>query len=206
MGSPTDITIARLTRYLFTAPSWRRSLFIIVLLGLIVDGASIRLGVPGQFLGTLAFTLPALVATLLTKPLINRLGKQMTWNRSALLAMACTVFCVIITLFSALASFTLLPLLFACGLGFIFGIRLLVLVAIADYRVPPMVVPALNQPGVGVIVGTLWFSERFFLLSLVLILVFGVGFVSLIWLIEQPLYRAFHIRGLNFIKIGRAHV
>ncbi|WP_440951045.1 DUF2070 family protein [Methanosphaerula subterraneus] len=205
MGSSTDVTIARLTRYLFTAPSWPRSLFIIVLLGLIVDGASIQLGAHGKFLGTLAFTLPALVATLLTKPLINRLGKPMTWNRSALLAMACTVFCVIITLCSALASFTLVPLLFACSLGFIFGIRLLVLVAIADYRVPRMVVPALIQPAVGVIVGTLWFLQPFFLLSLILILVFGLGFVALIWLIERPLYKAFHIKGLNFINAFIAH-
>ena len=46
--SSTDVTIARLTRYLFTAPSWQRSVFIVVLLGLIVDGASIQLGAHGQ--------------------------------------------------------------------------------------------------------------------------------------------------------------
>ena len=130
----------------------------------------------------------------------------MTWNRSALLALACTVFGVIITLAALAFSVTLIPLFYAISLGFIFGLRLLVLVAIADYRVPRMILPALTQSGVGIIVGMILFSPSFAIFALVLHIVFGLGFAILIWMIERPLRRAFKIRGLAFINAFIAHM
>ncbi len=102
-------------------------------------------------LGYSAFTIPALVALALTKPIIEYNGKTMTWNRSALLALTCTVFGVIITFIALASSITLIPLFYAISLGFVFGLRLLVLVAIADYRISRMWFPALTQSGVGIL-------------------------------------------------------
>jgi len=223
MATQGDVKLGQLTKYLFTAPSWSRSLFLIILLGFIIDGASARawLHLPASgtlpffgsfpFFGTLAFTIPAIAAFVLTKPIIGYSGKKMTWNRSALLAMSCTVFAVIITLTALAINVTLLPLFYAISLGFIFGLRLLVLVAIADYRVPRMIIPAITQSFMGIITGMFLFSPGFFspifaAFALVLLLVFGVGFVILIWLIERPLQRAFKIRGLAFINAFIAHM
>ncbi len=226
----SDVRLAQLARYIFTAPSWQRSLVLILLLGFLIDGAGAKswlnlnlsgpvsftlptvisssLALPETFVfsGTLIFTLPALAALALTKPLIALGGKTMTWNRSGLLALACTVFGVIITISALFVSVTLIPFAYAISLGFIFALRLLVLVAIADYRISRMLIPALTQSGVGILVGMVLFSPSFALLALVLHLVFGAGIAILIWMIERPLKRAFRIRGLAFINAFIAHM
>ncbi|PKL65576.1 MAG: DUF2070 domain-containing protein [Methanomicrobiales archaeon HGW-Methanomicrobiales-3] len=226
----SDVKLGQLARYIFTAPSWKRSLVLILLLGFLIDGAGVKswlnlnlsgpisftlptvvssyLSLPATFVfsGTLIFTIPAIAALALTKPIIELGGKTMTWNRSALLALTCTVFGVIITISALFVSVTLIPLAYAISLGFIFGLRLLVLVAIADYRVPRMILPALTQSGVGIIVGMILFSPSFAIFALVLHLVFGMGFAILIWMIERPLKRAFKIRGLAFINAFIAHM
>lgn len=210
MAQGSDVKLGQLTRYIFTAPSWKRSLVLIALLGVVIDGAGVRSWVivpvsPIPFSGTIAFTLPALVAFLVTKPLIESGGKAMTWNRSALLALACTVFAVIITLSTRLTNAGLLPFFYAIALSFVFALRLFVLVAIADYRIPRMLLPAFLQSGAGIIAGMLLFIPAFALFALVLHLVFLLAITSLIWLIERPLYRAFHIRGLAFVNAFIAH-
>ena len=200
MAIAGDVKLGQLTRYVFTAPSWPVSLVILVILGLVIDGASARALVYLPLLGTLAFTFPAVIGFLLTKPIIEFAGKTMTWNRSALLALACTVFAVIITFASLAGGIKYLPLFYAISLGFVFGLRLFVLVAISDYRLPRMILPAISQSGIGVIAGYFLFSPEWALFALVLHLVFGLGFAILVWLIERPLYRAFHIRGLAFVN------
>ncbi len=226
----SDVKLGQLARYIFTAPSWQRSLVLILLLGFLIDGAGAKswlnlnlsgpisftlptvisssLALPETFVfsGTLIFTLPAIAALALTKPLIALGGKTMTWNRSGLLALACTVFGVIITISALFVSVTLIPLAYAISLGFIFALRLLVLVAIADYRISRMLLPALTQSGVGILVGMVLFSPSFALFALVLHLVFGAGIAILIWMIERPLKRAFKIRGLAFINAFIAHM
>ena len=211
MVQDSDIRLGQLTRYIFTAPSWKRSLFLIIILGFLIDGAGVRAWVilpfsALPFSGTLAFTIPAIAAFALTKPIIEYNGKTMTWNRSALLALSCTVFGVIITFIALASSVTLIPLFYAISLGFVFGLRLFVLVAIADYRVPRMIIPAFTQSAVGILAGMLLFSPSFALFALVLHVVFGLGFAILIWMIERPLQRAFKIRGLAFINAFIAHM
>ena len=206
MDQDSDIRLGQLTRYIFTAPSWKRSLFLIIILGFLIDGAGVRAWVILPFSGTLAFTIPAIAALILTKPIIEYNGKTMTWNRSALLALSCTVFGVIITFIALASSVTLIPLFYAISLGFVFGFRLFVLVAIADYRVPRMIIPAFTQSAVGILAGMLLFSPSFALFALVLHVVFGLGFAILIWMIERPLQRAFKIRGLAFINAFIAHM
>lgn len=230
MAQEGDVKLGQLARFIFTAPSWKRSLVLILLLGFFIDAAGVKswlnlnlsapvafnlptvvsnyLFLPEEFVfsGTLIFTIPALAALVLTKPLIELSGKTMTWNRSALLALASTVFGVIITLCALAGSVTLIPLTYSISLGFIFGLRLLVLAAIADYRVPRMIIPALTQSGVGVLVGIILFSPFFAIIAIVLHIVFGLGFAILIWIIERPLRKAFQIRGLAFINAFIAHM
>jgi putative membrane protein len=206
MKMPSDVRLERLSRYVFTAPSWQRSLVILIVLGLIIDGASLR-GIGNiAFFGTIAFTFPALVAFFLTKPMVEHIGKPMTWNRSALLALSCTVFSVIITLSAFIASPVLLRFFYAFSFGFTFALRLLVLVAIADYRISRMIVPAATQSVAGVIAGALLFSQTFILYGVFLLIIFGLLSGIFIWLIDRPLYRAFNIRGLNFINAFIAHL
>jgi putative membrane protein len=201
-----DVRMERLSRYFFKSPSWPISIAIIVILGLIIDGASLRFAQNIHFFGTLAFTLPALAGFLLTRPLVALFHRHITWNRSALLALSCDVIAVIITLTGLVIDISLLPLSYAIALGFIFGSRLIVLVAIADYRVARMTIPAFVQSGVGIAVGVFIFAPPFLLLALLLFIVFGAGFILLIWVIERPLERAFNINGLSFLNTFIAHI
>jgi len=202
----SDVRIENLSKYLFNAPSWPRSMATVIVLGLIIDGAAFRLGDGMAFLGTLAFTIPAITAFVVTKPCIGLMGRSMTWNRSALLALTCMVLGVIITLSGIVVSREFAALYYSIALGFILGIRLLVLVAIADYRTYRMLVPASLQSLTGMALGSLIFESIFLLLALVLQLVFLLGFILLIWAINQPLYRAFNIRGLDFLNSFIAHL
>ena len=69
--------IERLGRFLFNAPSWPISLALLLVLGFILDGVSLKLG-SALWLGTLAFTIPALFAFLSTKPAVEMTGRPMT--------------------------------------------------------------------------------------------------------------------------------
>ncbi len=207
MDSGPDVRVERLTRYIFSAPSWPRSLALIVVLGLAIDAATYRVGHEFFLLGSLGFTVPALVALLLTVPLVQAFGRQITWNRSALLALACTVLAVIMSISPTLVfGRELFPALYAIALGLVSGLRLLVLTAVADYRVNRMMLPAFLQGAAGVVVGAWFFSPGFVPYALLLQVVFGMVFVFLIWLIERPLKRAFQISGLNFLNTFIAHL
>jgi putative membrane protein len=201
-----DVKMERLSRYLVKSPSWPISVAIIVILGFVIDGASLRFSQNIHFFGTWAFTLPSLAGFIFTPPFITVLHRKMTWNRSALLALSCDVFAVIIALTGMVISVSLLPLSFAISLGFMFSVRLLALAAMVDYRTARMVFPALIQSVCGLLVGITMFDTPFGLLTLLLLVVFGVGTLLLIWVIERPLHRAFNINGLSFLNSFIAHL
>ncbi|MDD3069970.1 MAG: DUF2070 family protein, partial [Methanoculleus horonobensis] len=207
MESGPDVRVERLTRYIFSAPSWPRSLAIIVVLGLIIDVATYRPGTEYFLVGTLGFSVPALVAFLLTVPLVGVFGRHITWNRSALLALACTVLTVILSLSPVLVlDRSLFPTLYAIALGLTLGLRLLVLAAVADYRISRMALPAFTQSAAAIAVGAWFFTPGFIPYALLLQVLFGLVSVFLIWLIERPLKRAFQISGLNFLNTFIAHL
>ncbi|KUK68952.1 MAG: Uncharacterized protein XD88_1654, partial [Methanocalculus sp. 52_23] len=102
MAPGGDVRIERLSRFIFTAPSWPQSLLLILILGFLIDMALIRAQEPIWFFGTIAFTLPALLAFLFTRFTIRIQGKELAWNRSGLLALASVVIGIITTAFAAI--------------------------------------------------------------------------------------------------------
>jgi putative membrane protein len=207
MGMDSEEKLEGLSKFIFAAPSWRRSLAIILILGVIIDLASLRSDRLIDFFGTFGYIVPAVFAFLVTKPTVEAFGKRMTWNRSALLAMTCLVFGIIASLSPILFVIRdVFWILFALSLGLIFAIRLIVLVAIADYRISRMLLPALTQSGAGIVAGHFFLGGwPFTIFALVLHVLFGAGIVLFIWLVERPLKRNFRISALNFINAFIAH-
>lgn len=206
MAKSGDAKIEGLSRYLFIAPSWQRSLLFIFILSIALDIASLLRNHEIQFFGILGYFLPALLAFLLTVPLVGISGKKITLNRSALLALACTVFSMLVSLFPVLLIFEgIFPLLFSVSLGIIFAIRLIVLVAIADYRISRMLPPAVTQSFFAMIAGTYFFGTDFLLFTIFIHVLFGISVFLFLWLIERPLKKNFHISALNFINAFIAH-
>ena len=200
------VSIESMSRYIFTAPGWPKSIVILIILGLLMEALSWRLSPHFRYFGIVCFIIPGILALITTRPLITIIGRQMTWNRSALLAVSCTLFSSLITLIGLIILRDFLALIFGIGLGFIFGLRLLILVSIADYRMGRVVIPAAVQSLAGYAGGLLIFPDPFIILTPVLLVLFGTGFAGLIWMIDRPLKRAFKIRGLEFLNAFIAHL
>ncbi|HUK39304.1 MAG TPA: DUF2070 family protein [Methanomicrobiales archaeon] len=193
MASSPDARMENLTRFLFTAPPWYIPAVIAVLIG-------IAFGIP-------LFTIPALLALVLSKPLVRLAGSFTTWNRSASLALASLVFSLCTTLPGILLPVpNLFAFLYAFSLGLIFGVRLLVLVATADYRPAGMIPAALSQSVWGVAAGWYLIPGPFLAAALVAHLTVGAAAVVLVYLVERPLYRNFRIHIFHFLNAFLAHL
>jgi putative membrane protein len=207
MPPAPHVKMETLTRFLFAAPPWQWSLLLIVAFGLGMDGVAYLFSAPFPLPGTLLFTLPALIAFILTKPVVDVSGGVLTWNRSGLLALVCWF----LTLVGTLGTFILrdvavFPFLYSYSLGFILALRLLVLTAVADHRISRTLLPASLQSIGGIVAGTYLFSSPFFIAALISNVALAVGGIFLIFLIELPFYRAFHIHGLRFLNLFLAHL
>ena len=201
-----DWDIESLTGYLFPAPPWYHTLPFMVLLGFIVDLAT--LPQPGLFLfGTRTMSIPGIVAILITYPLVEVTGSPMTWNRSSLLALFGVIFSILtISAGLVLPGGELLPFLFGFSLGVVFGIRLLVLTAIADHRFIRMIPAALAQSLPMAIGAAALFPSGFWTLVLAAHLAVGGGSILLIWLVEQPLMDAHGISIFHFLNAFLAYL
>ncbi len=191
-----------LSKYLFSAPVWWQSLILMVAVGLVVEVVNYLAG-GSRGIG-LAFSVPAILAFFLTAPLVNLIStEKLTWNRSGLLALAGMIF----SIFWMFIGLVLRPeLAFVFGLGFVLAIRLLVLVAIADYKIVHMYVPAAIQTVAGVWIGTYVFGSNFLLPAGLSVVIFSIGIILFIVLFDRPLRKAYGISAMRFINAFLAHL
>jgi len=206
MATSPDARMEHLTRFLFTAPPWYATAALMVIAGLCLDIARGR--VPGPFtLGVAAFAAPGILAFVTTKPLVSLAGSSTTWNRSASLALSCLVFALCTTVPGILLPYPgLFTFLFAFSLGLVLGIRLLVLVATADYRPARMLPAAFSQSLWGLLAGWFLLPGPFPAAALVALATVGAAALILIYLIERPLYRIFRIHIFHFVNAFLAHL
>lgn len=201
----TEAKTENLSKYLFSAPVWWQSLILMIGLGILVDAVVyVVSGRAGSMMYGVAFAAAAVAALVLTKPLVDLLGaEKLTWNRSALVALACMIF----SLFWMAIGFVLdAALAYVFGLGFILAIRLLVLTAIADYRIVRMYLPAAVQTIAGVILGVYLFGTEYLIPAVLSILIFSIGIISFLLLFDRPLRKAHGISAMQFINAFLAHL
>jgi putative membrane protein len=201
-----DWDIESLTGYLFPAPPWYHTLPLLILLGFAID--LVTLPHPGLLLfGSRTMSIPGIAAILITYPLVEVTGSPMSWNRSSLLALFGVIFSVLtISAGLIVPGGELLFFLFGFSLGVVFGIRLLVLAAIADHRFIRMIPAALVQSLAMAIGGAAFFPSGFWALVLVAHLAVGGGCILFIWLTEQPLMDAHNISIFHFLNAFLAYL
>ncbi len=201
----TEAKTENLSKYLFSAPVWWQSLILIVVLGILVDVVVYVLApAHGSMMYGFSFAASAVLATVLTKPLVDLLGaEKLTWNRSALVALACMIFSLF---WMAIGLVLDAALAYVFGLGFILAIRLLVLTAISDYRIVHMYLPAAVQTIAGVILGVYLFGTGYLVPTVLSILIFSVGIISFLLLFDRPLRKAHRISAMQFINAFLAHL
>lgn len=201
----SDARLERLSRYLFTAPPWPVPLVVFTATAGCIDLILMVSGTTSVPVTTLLFTVPVLWGFLTTKPAVGLQKKPMTWNRSALLSAATGLIGLILTGLGIFVSGDRFPLWYGLALACIFGIRLMVLVAISDSRVSRMTLPAFLETIPGILLGGVLIPGPFVLLALVLHGIFWVGFSVFFWLIDQPMEKAFHFPGLSLLNAYVAH-
>lgn len=202
-----DVKMEALTRYLFTAPRWYHSVLLVMATGGAIDLLGFIANASDIPIGTCLFSIPALVSFLLTEPLVTRSGGAMTWNRSALLSLVCAIVAMIGTVFSIFWPVPhLLQFLYACSLGFILALRILVLTAVASYRTFRILLPASVQSLAGLLTGYIVFDPSFLPVAFISCLLLGGGCILLIYLIERPFFRTFDVHVMWFLNAYLAHL
>ncbi|HJJ30156.1 MAG TPA: DUF2070 family protein [Methanocorpusculum sp.] len=198
-----ELKTESLTKYLFDAPKWGASLALMILIGFAVDGVVFLATGQTRWIG-LAFSIPAVVALFLTKPFVSAIARQeFTWNRSALLALCCEIFMLLLMV---TALFLGSGFAYVFGVGFILAIRLIVLAAVADYRFERMYGPAAIQTFAGVIVGVWFFGTDFIIPAVVSVVVFSVVVIGFLLLFDLPMKRTSGVGAMHFVNAFLAHL
>ncbi|WP_066414127.1 DUF2070 family protein [Halorubrum aethiopicum] len=165
----TQGRLAGLSKFIFRAPRWPRTLAFAVLLGgltgiAVFDSAStmgstypVLLVGQDAWQGIVFLGAPTVVAALTTTTVDRALGGNLTYNRSALLALLCELFVVVVlvvagvfaAVFGLSQRFVFDALVVA--LASIFALRLLAVLAVSRVSVPAASVPALVQTAVAAV-------------------------------------------------------
>jgi len=151
--SASQGNLAALSRFVFRAPDWPRSLgFALLIAGIAGVGAfESAFVLADAYEGVFFVGIPTIVAAVLTAPVDRRLGGQFTPNRASLLALACEIVVVVtISVAGAIALLTPLRQTFVIdallvSLAGIFAFRLAVVMAVSHRNPLRAAVPASIQ-------------------------------------------------------------
>ncbi len=212
MAGEGDAKLEKLSRFIVTAPPWKRSVGIIIVLCLSIDimvwlrhGAEIAHMVPD--LGIYCFLIPALLSFLLTTPLVRLFGGKLTWDWSALIALISVIVCIFIGLSPALIfNIELVVLVFAIALGFVVSVRLLLLLIVADYHITHILLPAFLQSAFALVFASYYFGSHFVLFAFLLQVFFAGGIAVLVWVLQKPLKELFHVDPLALANAFMQHL
>lgn len=211
MVADSSSQLEGLSALIMQAPSWRRSVLIMLLLGgaieLMLFLAGIRHYEMVAYAGILVFTVPALIATVVTGPLVRRSGKGITSDWSALIALAGCIVTILITFSPVLLLATdYVVLFFAASQGIVFFLRILLLAAIVDHHLRHILLPALIQTAVASLCGWLILGDSFALFVIPLHIFFGLAAWAFVWILERPMKQALGLSPLGFANAFMAHM
>lgn len=211
MVADSSSQLEGLSALIMQAPSWRRSVLIILLLGGAIEAMLILAGTRHSelitYTGILVFTIPALFAAFTTGPLVRRGGNDIDRDWSALIALGSCIVTMLITFSPVLLLATdFILLFFAASLGIVFFLRILILGAIVDHHLRHILVPALTQTAVASLFGWVIFGDSFALFVIPLHLFFGLAAWAFIWILERPMKQALGLSPLGFANAFMAHM
>ncbi|NHN57707.1 MULTISPECIES: DUF2070 family protein [Halorussus] len=152
----TQGDLASLSRFIFRAPRWYASVAFALLIAAVAGVGAFDAGfvLEDAWQGVFFIGVPTVVASLLTTPVDRRLGGQLTYNRSSLLALTCEA--VIVAIMAGAGAVAVLSARLGqqfvfdtliVGLASVFALRLLVVMAVSGTPVLTAAVPASLQTG-----------------------------------------------------------
>ncbi|PSP56635.1 DUF2070 domain-containing protein [Halobacteriales archaeon QS_1_67_19] len=150
----TQGDLASLSRYIFRAPRWYASVTFALMIAAIAGVGAFDAGfvLEDAWQGVFFIGVPTVVASLLTTPLDRRLGGQLTYNRSSLLALTCEGLIVAIMAIAGAVAVLVSRLdqqfvfdALIVGLASVFALRLLVVMAVSGTPLLVAAIPASLQ-------------------------------------------------------------
>lgn len=206
--------LAALSRFVFRAPDWSASLFLTLLVAAVVGIAAFDSGffLDDAYLGLVYVGVPTVAAAFLTAPIDRLLGGQLTYNRSALLALVCEVVVVVVLLAAAATAalggfgrpFVVDALLAA--LASIFALRLFVIVAISRRSIPIAAVPASIQTVVAAGFVAVYDASANYAVLAALCAIYAAGVAVFVFAIDRPWRRSLDVSVLDFVRGFVGHV
>ncbi len=203
--------VTRFTRYMFRTPRWYKSVFFALVAGGIAGLSAFGEGFIAAWEGVLYIGVPALVAAFVTPPIDKYLGGQMNWNRSGFLAVFCgsisIVFVVAAALFQKYLGFdNFVYDALVASLSLIFGLRILVLLAISSDSIPRTILPASLQTVVGA--GVLYIytglfdplSGSYFVNLIATCILYIGGAYVFVRLVDHPVKTSIGVSGLELLR------
>lgn len=199
-----SLQLENLTKWTFFAPKWWMSLIYILILGAVTETVCyFATGIIG--VGT-SVAASALFAFITTKPLCSLLGRQVfTWNRSGLMSLAGAIFAICWMIVSFLPDVGLM-LAYTFGVGFVFFIRIIVLVAVVDYRTIRMLLPALMPTIISMVFAYLIFGSGVTTPLVVSVLFFGLAAIIFLVIFDKPLRRGTGLSAMRFVNVYMGHL
>ena len=199
-----SLQLENLTKWTFFAPKWWMSLLYILILGAVTEGVCyLATGMLGVGISVAA---SAFFAFITTKPLCSLLGRQVfTWNRSGLMALAGAVFTICWMIVAFLPHVGLM-LAYTFGVGFVFFIRIIVLVAVVDYRTMRMLLPAFMPTIVSMVLAYAIFGPGVTTPLLVSVFFFGIAAIIFLVIFDKPLRRGTGLSAMRFVNVYMGHL
>ncbi|MCD1295790.1 DUF2070 domain-containing protein [Methanocella sp. CWC-04] len=204
--------LASYADYLFEAPDFKVSIAAIVLLSVIVGATAFTNGLKEDIIaGMILLGVPAMLAALLTSPLSNIFGNNVTFNRSALMALFSLVIISLVSEIAGIISyFTNTHYLFTgfiLALSLVFALRMMILLGISVNSLPKVIIPASLQTLFG---GLCLFyyikTPEIYLDLIVSSIIFVTAAFVFVRYVDYPMVKSFGVSSFDFIQDFIAHL
>ncbi len=219
--TPQEERVLQLTKYIFKAPDWKTlvllSLLLSLLFGMFFDfHRGILTPIGALAAGFVLIGIPAVFTSFFTLPLVRLHARRpaITLNRSALLSFLNTI---IIGVFVILSYFISMLTQrwdvlsgYSLALGFVFGFRLLILLATVNNNVLRIAFPASLQTLFGAFLLLFYLNHELYLLYYtnlaIFCVIFAIGSFLYIKYMDAPMKKTLGISGMDLLRTFIAHL
>jgi putative membrane protein len=204
--------LASYADFIFEAPDFKASIAIAIVLSLAVSVGAFPFGlVPNVVAGLLLFALPMVLATLITKPISNVFGENVTYNRSALISLIMIIIVAGVTLATNIITYVAhLPYTFLgyiLALSLIFALRMLVLLGLSVNSLPKVILPASLQSAFSAICLLYYWRNPVIYYDLIISsIIFVTASFAFVRYVDYPMVKSFGVSSLDFIQDFIAHL
>ncbi|MGA9138579.1 MAG: DUF2070 family protein, partial [Methanocella sp.] len=204
--------LASYADYIFEAPALRYSLSCIVVLSAAIGLISFPGGWRSDiFTGMILLGVPAILSTFLTKPFSELFGKNLTYNRSALISLLSLVVISLGSLITGLIAYvTNTPYNytgFALALSTVFALRMLILLGISINSLPKVLIPASLQTVFSGLLLIYFIRDTEVAFDLVVSsIIFASAAIVFVKYVDYPMVKSFGVSSFDFVQDFIGHI